>query len=207
MIRPSSALLWGLLPLVLLTVANRASADVISAGFVTCIPENGDPSCVAPAPAGQGRWRVVNMLWTGNGMAEDTDLLDVTLSFRFEGGARSWHWDTVQPGTAFVETDPFDRAMIATMTELSLTATLGRTTFDPVFRGDPFKAFVAASPFLDATESRFPPPLDLFVQGDFVQNPTPEPATLALFGTGTMVLAMRSRPRVRQRPGARREGA
>ncbi len=187
--------MWGLVPLLLLTMTNSVSADTFGVGFVTCIPANSDPSCVDPAASGQARWRVVNGLSTELGRPQDIDLFDVTLDFQFSGGARVWHWDVVHPGRAFVETDFFDRGLIAKMTQLSLTATLAVPELPT---GNRYMPFVLSTPVVSGTESRFPPPLDVLAHGDFVSRPTPEPASLILIGTGAMGLGLRRRTRTRK---------
>lgn len=171
-----------------------ASADEIFVATVTCIPTS-NGSCVDPDVSLQARWRVFNVLSTEiNGYAEDTDLLDVNLTFEHEGGSSSWHWDVLHPGSRFVETDLFDITLLSTMTRLTLSATLPQTTFAPVFRGDSYLQFIADTPFLSASQSRFPPPLDLRASGTF-SRPTPEPASLVLLGSGMAALGLRARLR------------
>jgi len=165
--------------------ASRAAADEIFLGFVTCIPtiDIGASGCPAIS-SGTASWRVWNLM---NGFDSpfpgSNDLNDVTLDFQSAGGALRSHWDVILPGQ-FVETSPFDISLLNQFMTLRLDATLSRTVFDPLFTDVPFTKFIADSAFVSVTGTSFPPPLDIFVQGQFAQSPVPEPATLTLLGLG-----------------------
>jgi hypothetical protein len=59
----------------------------------------------------------------------------------------------------------FDISLLSKLTNLTFTATLPMTVFDPVFRDDPYTKFIASSATVSASQSRFPPPLDVAAQG------------------------------------------
>ena len=176
-------------------------ADTLFLGFVTCVTETA-PSCVEGSPD-SGQWRVVNFmsdLYTPS--PGSSDLLDVSLTVTYQAASQNWHWDVVRAGQ-FVETEPFDPVVLSTLVSWSVSATLPRITFDPVFPNTPYVAFVPNSAHVSASASTFPPPLDLFAEGVFVQKPIPEPGTLtlALLGLGGLFIGARAR---RNRPTSTR---
>jgi hypothetical protein len=163
--------------------ASRATADEVFWGFVTCIPTASAGGCTGTS-SGTASWRVWNLMGgLDSPFPGSNDFNDVTLDFQYAGGALNWHWDVISPDQ-FVETNPFDISLLNRFSTLRLDTTLSRTVFDPLFTNFPFTKFIADSPFVSVTGTSFPPPLDILVQGQFAQNPVPEPATLMLFGLG-----------------------
>jgi PEP-CTERM motif-containing protein len=189
---PSTWLIPSAVTFVVLT-AQPSYADKLFLGFVTCVTETA-PSCVEGSPD-SARWRVVNFMSDLNTPSPgSSDLLDVSLTVTYQAASQNWHWDVVRPGQ-FVETEPFDPVVLSTLMSWSVSATLPRTTFDPVFTDTPYLAFVANSPLVSASATTFPPPLDLSAEGVFVQKPIPEPGTLtlAMFGLGGLLISARAR--------------
>ena len=182
-----SALLMSLTP-------SSAAADQIWVGTVTCITLTA-PSC--PLASGLIWWRVVNTATNyDNPYPGSNDLLDINLEFRHADGTMRWHWDSVAPG-AYVETEPFDASLLGSLGLLHVDAGLARTAFDPLFPDNPYLSFTAESARVSADATGFPPPLDLWAQGEFVSHPTPEPATLTLLGLGLAGIATARRRRRR----------
>lgn len=174
-----------------------ARADSLGVGFVTCITPVGSLNCtqVGSAPV---YWRVINTMSLtsiASPFEGANTLHDVVLEFEYVGGSRRWTWDVIEPvglpGTGFGETDPFDATLVSNLISLRISATLARTVFDPVFVGDDRISFVAESPFVSATTTSFPPPLNLWAEGQFETAPVPEPGTvtfvlLGLCGIGSL---------------------
>ena len=180
---------------------SQAAADQIGIAFVTCINNNSSLNC---SEQGNGPvwWRVVNrMEQYDSPFAGSNDLRDVTLDFRYQGGSVTAHWD-VLPATPsccgfFGETSPFDASLMRQLISLTLTATMSRTVFDPLYSSDPYLRFTANSSLVSATATQFPPPLGVYAAGTFETLPTPEPASLTLVGFGLAGL-YRARARKRQ---------
>lgn len=166
---------------------SQAAADQILVATVTCINPVSSAACTDLPDSTQVWWRVIN--WLG---AFDTpspgsnDLHDVTLTFTYEGGSSTTHWDTIAPAApgVFGETTPFDAALVKRPASLQLTATLPRTEFDPLYSANPYVKFVADGPTVTGASTQFPPPLDVFAQGQLVASPTPEPETWVLLFVG-----------------------
>jgi PEP-CTERM motif len=180
--------------------AQPSYADTLFLGAVTCVTETA-PSCVEGSGSPiSGQWRVVNFMsafYTPS--PGSSDLLDVSLTVTYQAASQNWHWDVVRAGQ-FVETEPFDPVVLSTLVSWSVSATLSRITFDPVFPNTPYLAFVANSAHVSASASTFPPPLDLLAEGMFVQKPIPEPGTLTLALVGLGSLFIRARARRDRRP-------
>ena len=191
-------------PFLLAGTTTRAAADIISVASVTCFGDL-DRSCVDPGTT-QASWAVGNHLSTFLGFGSDADLLNVNLTFDYDGGSRAWHWDVIHPTNQVVTTEFFDISLVSKLTALTLTATLPTTVFDPVFGGDPYTKFIASSTLVSASQSQFPPPLDVVAQGTFIRT-TPEPGTLLLLTTGLAGAAIPARRWHRRDAVGHREGA
>jgi hypothetical protein len=177
--------------------ASPAAADELGLGFVTCIT----PDARACPEFNDGTpvwWRVVPIPLNSyaSSFPGSNDLLDVSLQFDYEGGSSTYHWDLI--GANFVETPPFDVALVKKLTSLEIDATLARTVFDPVFPFQGSPTFVADSSHVSVSQTSFPPPLDFFATGTFIPappTPVPEPTSLVLVGTGIAGVLYRSRRR------------
>ena len=179
---------------------SQAAAGQIDVAFVTCVSPF-DAACTSLSDDTQVSWRVVNVLGQFDiPFPGSNDLRDATLDFAYQGGSSTTHWDTI-PATApsgslgFVETAPFDALLVKQIDFLKFTATLPRTDFDPLFSDNPYLKFVADGPNVTVTQTEFPPPMDVNVEGQFV-TVTPEPGTLALMLAGLSasgLLAVRRR--------------
>jgi hypothetical protein len=189
-----------LLPAVAMAVPSGSIPTQVNVGFVTCIPNTtGAAGCLNNSAATSAQWRVIN------NFASPTDFLDATLTFDYTGGEPLvWSWDVIHPTTgpgSFVETSSFPISLIPSFESLTFTATLGRTTFDPLSDGPSnccldgqryTEAFFADSATFSSDTTAFPPPLALTVPGTLVDTlvPTPEPMTLLLVAV-PMLLARR----------------
>jgi hypothetical protein len=164
--------------------APRAAADQVFVSSVGCVSTN----------TGDCAFRVINWLSKFESTYPGSlDLQDVTLSFQYEGGALSWHWDSILPAYVagqFVETEALDPSIVGSLISLRLDATLPRTEF---FYPNSNVMFTADSASVSAVGTT--PYLDVYAEG---QNSAvvPEPATLTLFSLGLIgALAGRLRKR------------
>ena len=175
-------------------------ADQIWVASGVCIVPNSRAGC-SEFTSGPAVFRVLNELGQLYIPSPGSnDIFDVTLDFTYDGGSLTWHWDSIPPALLpgmFVETGPFDIALLNKLISLQLSATLPRTVFDPAFAGNPYLKFTADSQRVSGTLTQFPEggPLEVFAQGRFEMTPTPEPATLTFVGLGLAGLVARSRIR------------
>jgi hypothetical protein len=182
---------------------SQAAADEILVAEVTCINPVSSSACTDLPDNTQVWWRVINRLGAfDTPFPGSNDLRDVTLTFTSEGGSSTTHWDTIAPAAigVFGETTPFNASLVKQLVSLQLTATLSRTDFDPLFSSNPYLKFVADGPIVTGNSTHFPPPMDVFAQGQLVASPTPEPKTWVLMfvGLGVSGLGMvRGRSAVR----------
>jgi len=179
---------------------SEAAADQILVSSVTCINPNSSAGCASLSSGQQVWWRVLNwMNMFDISFPGSNDLRDVTLEFTYQDGSSTTHWDVILPAATGVygETDPFDASLLKQSYSLRLTAMLVRTDFDPLYSSNPYLEFIADGPVVTG-KSTDVPGMDVFAQGQFVMNPTPEPATLTFVGLGLGGLFAGFRARVKQ---------